>query len=67
MRWWRRNRRDEQEGHARADRALRRADAAYEATRRRDEQGRRLADRIREMRERNHLAEAIEHALREGR
>jgi hypothetical protein len=65
MRWpWRH--RDEQ-GHARADAALERTREKREASRRKDAAGARLADRIRQMREANHLAEAIERALREGR
>jgi hypothetical protein len=63
---WPRWRRDEQ-GHARADRALVSTERKLAETRRRDEAGERLADRIRVMRAHNHLAEAIAHALREGR
>lgn len=63
---WPRWKRDEQ-GHARADEAAATTERKLAESRRKDADGERLADRIREMRERNHLAEAIADALREGR
>lgn len=57
----------DQAGHARADAAIRRADAQLEDSRRKEAAASRLARRIREMRKANHLAEAIEKALEEGR
>lgn len=66
MRWpWQQHPDDGE--RARADEALERATERLEETRRRDEAGHRLAARIRTMRDRNHLAEAIERALGEGR
>ncbi|MCP9947290.1 DUF7620 family protein [Actinomadura madurae] len=67
MRWpWKQTHPDDGE-QARADEALERTSEGLAETRRRDEAGYRLAERIRAMRERNHLAEAIEKALGEGR
>jgi hypothetical protein len=64
MRWpWRH--RDEG-GHERAEEALRRTRERRREQERRDGRFGPVADRIREMRERNHLAEAVEAALREG-
>lgn len=65
MRWpWRH--RDEA-GHDRAEEALRKTAERRAEQRHRDEGFLPVADRIREMRRRNHLAEAVEAALREGR
>lgn len=67
MRWpWKQEHPDGGE-RARADEALERTSQRLEETRRRDEDGYRLAEVIREMRRVNHLAEAIAHALEEGR
>ncbi|NEA22597.1 DUF7620 family protein [Actinomadura bangladeshensis] len=67
MRWpWNQPHPDDGE-QARAEAALERTSERLEETRRRDEAGHRLAEKIRAMRERNHLAEAIERALGEGR
>lgn len=68
MRWWRRHH-DERErarerAHARADEALAQTDAQLQEARERDAHGWGLADRIRQMRDRNHLGEAIEDAIR---
>lgn len=66
MRWRRRHTgRDERE--RRAEQALQETRERAEDTRQRDARARRLAETIRAMRERNHLAEAVEAALRRGR
>lgn len=65
MRWPWRHRDDA--GHERADEALRQTAERREEQQERDDKFLPLADRIRRMRERNHLAEAVERALREGR
>jgi hypothetical protein len=65
MRWPWRHRDDG--GHERADRAVAQARERRREQQARDEGFLPLADRIRRMRERNHLAEAVEQALREGR
>ncbi|WP_242890827.1 DUF7620 family protein [Actinomadura litoris] len=66
MRWpWQRQP-DETE-RARAELALERTSERLEETRRRDEAGHRLAERIRQMRQRNHLSDAISRAFEEGR
>jgi hypothetical protein len=65
MKWpWRHS---DGEAHDRAEEALRRTSRRREEQEQRDDAFLPLADRIREMRERNHLAESIEAALREGR
>lgn len=65
MRWpWRHVGGDD---HDRAEEALRRTARRREEQQERDEGFLPLADRIRRMRERNHLAEAVEQALRGGR
>lgn len=66
MRWPRPWRHRDHEAHERADEALRESSARRAETERRDRTFLPKADRIRQMRERNHLAEAIEAALREG-
>jgi hypothetical protein len=65
MRWpW--DRGDQAEKERRAERALKETQERVKETRQRDARGRRLAETIREMRRRNHLAEAVERALRGG-
>lgn len=64
MRWPWRHRDDG--AHERADEALRRTSRRREEQEERDEAFLPVADRIREMRRRNHLAEAVEQALRGG-
>lgn len=65
MKWpWHRH---DQGEHERAEEALRRTRGRRQEQERRDDRFLPVADRIRRMRERNHLAEAIESALREGR
>lgn len=64
MRWPWRYRDDG--GHERADEALRRTSRRREEQEERDGAFLPVADRIRRMRERNHLAEAVERALRGG-
>lgn len=66
MRWPWRNRNDGAHEHERADEALRRTSRRRAEQEERDEAFLPVADRIREMRRRNHLAEAVEQALRGG-
>ena len=64
MRWPWRHRDDA--GHEAADEAIERTARRREEQQVRDEAFLPLADRIREMRRRNHFAEAVEQALRKG-
>jgi hypothetical protein len=65
MRWPWRHRNGS--AHERADRAVVEARQRREEQEERDEAFLPVADRIRRIREQNHLADAVEAALREGR
>lgn len=63
---WRR-RREDATGRSAADDALEFSERQHEQARRRRYEFERVARRMRELREVNHLAEAFEQAFREGR
>jgi hypothetical protein len=66
MRWpW--DHREQAEQEQRAEQALKETKKRVAETRQRDARARHLAETIRQMRQRNHLAEAVEAALRRGR
>jgi hypothetical protein len=63
---WRRRKPDEEPSQSRADRAIEISESRLDEARERRREFRRFATRMKQIRERNHLAEAFERAFGEG-
>lgn len=63
---WRRRKPDEEPPQSSADRAIEISETRLDEARERRREFRRFATRMKQIRERNHLAEAFDRAFREG-